>query len=355
MIRTSYPIAIVTIFAILMFTSMGTTNAELSYDNQLEFVNSIEEIRGHILAAEKNIELGNSEQATLHLSHPIDVLYEDISTKLKTNSKINEKLEFSLNILKNTKTDVTADFFDQQAIEIFKVLDETKLVFIPGDTQNDSVFKLNTITNLLEMSKIHYDLGIQSNDELIKKVFFDDSCAFVWRAQEILESIDDMELDLKYKIELKLIKTLQSISNNQPLVEITTQFDNIIDDIEITKNSGLGFQPATIVEIGFTGTIVSSDDNILFEESLIPSWIKLSAAWWADGFILDEEFLSAIKYLLEQEILKVSIVQSSIDSGNQEIPSWIKNRAGWWADGLVTDKEFLSGIEYMIEKGILRV
>jgi hypothetical protein len=250
---------------------------------------------------------------------------------------------------------VTADFFDQQAIEIFKVLDETKLVFIPGDTQNDSVFKLNTITNLLEMSKIHYDLGIQSNDELIKKVFFDDSCAFVWRAQEILESIDDMELDLKYKIELKLIKTLQSISNNQPLVEITTQFDNIIDDIEITKNSGLGFQPATIVEIGFTGTIVSSDDNILFEESLIPSWIKLSAAWWADGFILDEEFLSAIKYLLEQEILKVSIVQSSIDSGNQEIPSWIKNRAGWWADGLVTDKEFLSGIEYMIEKGILRV
>ena len=234
MIRTSYPIAIVTIFAILMFTSMGTTNAELSYDNQLEFVNSIEEIRGHILAAEKNIELGNSEQATLHLSHPIDVLYEDISTKLKTNSKINEKLEFSLNILKNTKTDVTADFFDQQAIEIFKVLDETKLVFIPGDTQNDSVFKLNTITNLLEMSKIHYDLGIQSNDELIKKVFFDDSCAFVWRAQEILESIDDMELDLKYKIELKLIKTLQSISNNQPLVEITTQFDNIIDDIEIT-------------------------------------------------------------------------------------------------------------------------
>jgi hypothetical protein len=353
--RTSYHVAIMGSFAIMMLTSMGAANAELSYDGQLEFANSIEEINGHILAAKKNIELGNSEQAALHLSHPIDVLYEDISTQLNTNSKINEKLEFSLNILKNTKTDVTTNFFDKQATGIFNVLDETKLALIPTNTLHDSVFKLNTISNLLEMSKVTYDLGLQSNDELMKQVHFDDSCAFVWRAQEIFDSIDDMELDHKYKLELKLTKTLQSISNNLPLVDVSIQFDDIVDDIELTKNSGLGYEPAMITEIGFAGTIVSSNDNILFEEPLIPSWVKLSAAWWADDFILDEEFTSAIEYLLEQEILKVSTVQSTNDSENHEIPSWLKNRAGWWADGLVTDKEFLSGIEYMIEKGILRV
>jgi len=98
--RTSYHMAIIGSFAIMMLTSMGAVNAELSYDGQLEFANSIEEINGHILAAKKNIELGNSEQATVHLSHPIDLLYDDISKQLKTNSNIDEKLEFSLNILK---------------------------------------------------------------------------------------------------------------------------------------------------------------------------------------------------------------------------------------------------------------
>ena len=341
--------------AFMMISSMNMANAELSYTEQLEFANSIEKINGHILAAKKNIELGNSEQATVHLSHPIDLLYEDISKQLKTNSKIDEKLEFSLNILKSTKTDVTVDFFDKQANEIFKVLDETKLVFIPRDTLDDSTFKLNSISNLLEMSKINYDLGLQSNDELTKKVFFDDSCAFVWRAQEILDSIDDMELDQKYKIELKLTKTLQSILNNQPLTDLTAQFDDIVNDIEITKKSGLGFQSAVITEVGFGGTMNLSNDSILSEDPLIPSWIKLSAAWWADDFILDEEFISTIEYLLEQKILKVSTVQSAIELENHEIPSWIKNRAGWWADGLVTDKEFLSGVEYMLEKGILTV
>lgn len=354
--RTSYHIAIVATFAIMMLTSMGAANAELSYDDQLEFANSIEEINGHIIAAKKNIVDGNSEQAKMHLSHPIDILYEDISTQLKSDSKVNEKLEFSLNILKNTKTDVTADYFDKQAVGVFSVLDETKLVLIPINTLNDSVFKLNTISNLLEMSKMNYDLGLQSNDEIMKQVLIDDSCAFVIRAEEILDNIDDMQLDQKYKLELKLTKTLQSISNNQPLVDVSMQFDDIADEIEITKNGKLGFHSTSMItDVGFMDTPVTSNDDILFKESLIPSWVKLSAAWWADDFILDKEFLSAIEYLLEQKILVVSTAPSVIDSENHEVPSWIKNRSGWWAEGLVTDKEFLSGIEYMIEKGILRV
>ena len=353
--RTYYHIAIVAAFAIMMLTSMGAANAELSYDDQLEFANSIEEINGHIIAAKKNIVDGNSELAKIHLSHPIDILYEDINSQLKSNSRINEKLEFSLNILKNTKIDVTADFFDKQAIGIFNVLDETKLALIPTETLNDSSFKLNTISNLLEMSKMNYELGLQSNDELTKLALIDDSCAFVIRAEEILDSIDDVDLAQKYKLELKLTKTLQSISNNQSLTDLNTQFDDLVDDIEITKNSGLGFQSAVLTEVGFGGIIDSSNNSILFEEPLIPSWVKLSAAWWADDFILDEEFISAIEYLLEQEILEVSTVQSAIETENHEIPSWIKNRAGWWAEGLVSDKEFLSGIEYMLEKGILTV
>ena len=30
-----------------------------------------------------------------------------------------------------------------------------------------------------------------------------------------------------------------------------------------------------------------------------------------------------------------------------EIPSWIKNTAGWWADGQIDDSSFLQGIQYL--------
>ena len=355
--RTSYHMAIIGSFAIMMLTSMGAVNAELSYDGQLEFANSIEEINGHILAAKKNIELGNSEQATVHLSHPIDLLYDDISKQLKTNSNIDEKLEFSLNILKSTKTDVGIDFFDMQANEIFRVLDETKQALIPADTLNDSFFKLNTIVNILEMSKTNYNLGMQSNDELTKLVLLDDSCAFIWRAQDILYSINDMELDQKYELEIKLEQTLLNISTNQPLLNTNIQFDKIIDEVGMIDKIELTFQEIDVIkEAGLLDKQSNSHDFVILEQSSIPSWIKINAHWWADGVVSDVEFLSGIEYLILENILEVPTTSASYDGEiNTQIPSWIKNNAAWWADGVVSDVEFLSGIEYMLERGILTV
>jgi hypothetical protein len=355
--RRSYPISIIGSFAIMMFMSMGVANAELSYDSQLEFATSIDEINGHILAAKKNIELENSEQAAVHLSHPIDLLYNNISSQLKTKSHIDEKLEFSLNILKNTKTNVSVDFFEMQANEIYKVLDETKLAVIPADTLNDSIFKLNSIANLLEMSKTNYILGTQSDDELTKYVLLVDSCAFVWRAQEILYSINDMELDQKYELEIKLEQTLLSISNNQSLFDINTQFDGLIDEIRMIDKSELTFQEIDVFgEAGLLEKQNKSHDFVIYEQSSVPSWIKINAHWWADGVVSDVEFLSGIEYLILENVLEIPTTSpSNTGEFDTKIPSWIKNNAGWWADGVVSDVEFLSGIEYMLEHGILTV
>ena len=37
------------------------------------------------------------------------------------------------------------------------------------------------------------------------------------------------------------------------------------------------------------------------------------------------------------------------------IPSWIKNTAGWWADDNITESEFLRAIQYLIENQIIKV
>jgi hypothetical protein len=50
-------------------------------------------------------------------------------------------------------------------------------------------------------------------------------------------------------------------------------------------------------------------------ESNIPDWIKNTAAWWADDKITETEFLGAIEYLIEKNVITIS------NSKNENIPS----------------------------------
>jgi phosphonate transport system substrate-binding protein len=60
---------------------------------------------------------------------------------------------------------------------------------------------------------------------------------------------------------------------------------------------------ATIAIIGVSTTTVFQNADA---ESLIPSWIKNNAAWWAEDTIDDATFLQGIEYLVENKIINVS-------------------------------------------------
>lgn len=57
--------------------------------------------------------------------------------------------------------------------------------------------------------------------------------------------------------------------------------------------------------------------------------------------------------IIAVSILSVSII--SISAEESLIPSWIKNIAEFWVDGAVTDQEFLSAIEWMLENDVISV
>ena len=101
----------------------------------------------------------------------------------------------------------------------------------------------------------------------------------------------------------------------------------------------------------------------------IPSWIKNTAGWWADGQVTENEFLQGITYLINNEI--IVITDSSILLSGDElqlhnpagdalsidyvIPRWLKNNAGWWADGDIPDSAFVSGLQWLIRNGIMQI
>ena len=43
------------------------------------------------------------------------------------------------------------------------------------------------------------------------------------------------------------------------------------------------------------------------------------------------------------------------EPGQELIPDWIRNNALWWGDGLISDGEFLQAIKFLVENGVIRV
>ena len=93
----------------------------------------------------------------------------------------------------------------------------------------------------------------------------------------------------------------------------------------------------------------------------IPSWIKNTAGWWADGKVTDVEFLQGITYLINNRIIVIAdsptfkSADNTTRSSDSTIPKWIKNTAGWWADGDIPDSTFVSGIQWLIRNGIMQI
>jgi len=91
-------------------------------------------------------------------------------------------------------------------------------------------------------------------------------------------------------------------------------------------------------------------------EIVIPSWIKRQVGWWVASETQDSDFINSMQYLIKERIIVLPYIPESSSTGEgMVIPSWIKNNAGWWAQGEVSDQEFVSAMQYLIKEGILRV
>lgn len=93
--------------------------------------------------------------------------------------------------------------------------------------------------------------------------------------------------------------------------------------------------PVIVVAI-FSISIIS----ISAEESQIPSWIKNTVSFWVSGDVSDNEFISAIEWMLENDVIEVS---SSDDEWKAE------------SDKLFRENEQLRGDIKVLEDDILRL
>ena len=101
--------------------------------------------------------------------------------------------------------------------------------------------------------------------------------------------------------------------------------------------------------------------NSSAQDAQIPNWVKNVAGWWASGVISENEFVTGIEYLINNNIIFLDFVpcndkiQSQTTSSSKSVPDWIKNNANWWSENLIGDIDFINGLQYLIEHKIIKI
>jgi len=100
--------------------------------------------------------------------------------------------------------------------------------------------------------------------------------------------------------------------------------------------------------------------NSSAQDAQIPNWIKNVAGWWADDQISENEFVTGIEYLINNNIILLDFVPCNDKIQSQygdtkSVPDWIKNNAIWWSDNLIDDTDFINGLQYLIEHKIIKI
>jgi len=100
--------------------------------------------------------------------------------------------------------------------------------------------------------------------------------------------------------------------------------------------------------------------NSSAQDAQIPNWIKNVAGWWGSGDISENEFVTGIEYLINNNIILLDFVPCNDKIQSQygdtkSVPDWIKNNANWWSDNLIDDTDFINGLQYLIEYKIIKI
>lgn len=88
-------------------------------------------------------------------------------------------------------------------------------------------------------------------------------------------------------------------------------------------------------------------------KNVLPSWIKNTATWWAEGALDKNDFSQAVRYMINQGLIKTP----SMSQGDAvKIPNWLKVNVRQWSSlDQIDDNTFWASIQYLISTGVMKI
>jgi hypothetical protein len=206
----------------------------------VEFVSSIEQIRGHLDQALINKESGNNTLAQTHSLHPIEEVYSSIEDQLvNQNSTLNQTLSAALQNLSSSVTNAVLQDFDSQINYVNMLLNNSVQTLVPSsELSNNPAFNASVVGRLLHVAGHEYEEAV-ANGTIREVVEYQDAQAFIHRAESIFRSsASNINQSMAHEVEEvnEFFSNLNGAVNNRDDPEtVETTINGIIHELaEIT-------------------------------------------------------------------------------------------------------------------------
>jgi len=146
---------------------------------------------------------------------------------------------------------------------------------------------------------------------------------------------------------------------NSYLTEIDS-FNMITDRYDISAGKLFSI-PFEFNRENFHTTDDASDQQDSFaeiplNEKKIPQWIKSKINRWSNYYEKDSEFFLCVNYMVMHEIISFNDWNKSKSLQEKQVtPDWFLDIGDLWSDGKISDEEFISAIEYLLEERVIRI
>ncbi len=206
----------------------------------VEFVSSIEQIRGHLDQALINKESGNNTLAQTHSLHPIEEVYSSIEDQLvNQNSTLNQTLSAALQNLSSSVTNAVLEDFESQINYVNMLLNNSVQTLVPSsELSNNPAFNASVVGRLLHVAGHEYEEAV-ANGTIREVVEYEDAQAFIHRAESIFRSsASNINQSMAHEVEEvnEFFSNLNGAVNNRDDPEtVETTINGIIHELaEIT-------------------------------------------------------------------------------------------------------------------------
>ena len=271
----------------------------------IEFVSSIEQIRGHLDQALGNKESGNNTLAQTHALHPIEEVYTSIEELIVSqNGTLNQSLSVALQDLSSSVPNATPEELGGQIDSINMLLDNSVQTLVPSSELTNPAFNASVVARLLHIAGHEYEEAV-ANGTIREIAEYQDGQAFIHRAESIFNSsASNINQSMAHEVEEvnELFLNLNTaVTNRDDPGNVETTVNGIIH--ELAEITGLSESQLTGEESG-----TEEQDPVAIINNIKSLLTQLIAEYRAENY-QGAESIATEAYLENYEFIEAPLAQ----------------------------------------------
>lgn len=209
------------------------------FEQNVDYITYLALMKGHLIVAQKLLQLNQPQDAEPHIGHPVDELYMNIESQLQQRGVKEFKTTFNQlhSVMMVDPHNAKLNDLFQEAVNSV----DQAMAVIPDSKRQDPAFMLSVIERLLDTANEEYHAAI-IDDKIVEKIEYQDSMGFVLYAQELFNNIAPNLIKTKpylhHIIDSSLAELTQAWTDVNPpddATKSTQEVEQIINIIKLTS------------------------------------------------------------------------------------------------------------------------